>query len=195
MLGIHRNNLCTIAFGLRHHQFPGADQGFLVGKTDAFFCPDGSQGGPESHHTHHSGNHAVRLGNLGRFNQSGFSPAYPNGKVCDFPGQGLGRFFRCHDSQLRLKLPALLGHALDTCSRRQGHYLNFRQMGDNIQALPANGAGRAKNADIVYHSLFLITQLPPESTAKMLPSGAPPSPANPAGPEHRRVRESGCHSP
>ena len=45
VLGVHGNDFRLVLFRFRHHQFPGADQGLLVGKTDALARPNGRQRG------------------------------------------------------------------------------------------------------------------------------------------------------
>ena len=61
MLGIHGDDLRTVLLRLSHHQFPGADKSFLVGKANALFRPDGGEGGLQTDHANHGGDNAVGI--------------------------------------------------------------------------------------------------------------------------------------
>ena len=79
MLGVHGHDLRAVLLRLGHHQLSGADQRFLVGKTDPLLCPDGSQRGLQAHHAHHSGDDAVHALQRCRADQSLFPPGNGNG--------------------------------------------------------------------------------------------------------------------
>ena len=112
VLGIHRHDLRAIGVSSLHHQFPGAHQGLLVGQGDALALTDGRQGGTQTHHTHHSGEHHVRLLQAGRLNEA----VHP----CPHPDAGIGQPHTQvgssggvhHHRQLRAELTALFLHPL-----------------------------------------------------------------------------------
>ena len=83
MLGVHRDNFRPAFFRLGHHQLTGANQRLFVGEANALARPNGSQGRLQTHHAHNGGNHAIRLGDGGSFNQPLLAPGNP-GRL---PGQ------------------------------------------------------------------------------------------------------------
>ena len=147
MLGVHRNDLCAVFLRRLHHDLSGADQRLFVGKADALSGPNGSQRGLQSHHTHHGGDDAVGIGHGGRFQQTCLSPADPDGQIVDGICQLLGSFRSGHNSQLRTEPAALIRHPFHIGTGCQCRYPNLRAAADNIQALPADGAGAAQNTD------------------------------------------------
>ena len=150
MLGVHRDNFRATGLCLSHYQLAGADQGFLVGKTDTLACANGRQGGLQAYHTHHGSNHAVGIFNGCGFNEALFSPTDANGQICDFFLQLRSCLFCSHNRQRRAVLTALLCHSLHAGAGSKRRYGDM-QIVDNIQGLPADGTGRTENTDTLYH--------------------------------------------
>ena len=141
MLRVHRDNLCTIFGGLRHDQFTGADQGFLIGKANALSGTNGGQCGFQAYHAHHGGDDAIHLWECGRFHQAFLSPCDSCRQIGDSNLQ-----LRCglrisHNSQFRNKFPALLRHALHAGGCGQCSDPDTFKVSYNVEALSANGAG------------------------------------------------------
>ena len=151
VLGVHRHDFRPVFLRFLHHQLPSADKGLFVGKADTLFRPDRSQSGPQPQHAHHRGDHTIRLGKRRRGNQAFFSPENLGGKVPDRVGQHLGALLGSHDSELRPELPALLRHTLYAAAGSQSADLDLRVHPHHIQALSADGAGRAQNTDTIHH--------------------------------------------
>ena len=96
---------------------PYAYDRLTQGKSNPLARPNGGEGGFQAHHAHHGGDDAVRAGRRCRFQQPRLSPVYPDGQVANPPGQFPRGVFRCHDRQLRPKLPALLRHTFHVGAR------------------------------------------------------------------------------
>ena len=142
MLGVHRDDFRIVLFGLSHHQLAGADQSFLVGKTNALAGTDGRQRGLQPHHAHHRRDDAVRLRNGGSTDQTLLAPGDLHGKVTGQLPQFIGSFLAGHHRQLGTVGAALLSHSFGIGAGGQGRHLQTK-MGYDVKALPANRTGRA----------------------------------------------------
>ena len=193
MLGIHGDDLRTVLLRLSHHQLPGADQSLLVGKANALFRPDGGEGGLQTDHANHGGDNAVGFLQRRRFHQTRLTEVYPDRQTFYSFRQRLSGFLRCHDGELRGKLPALLRHPLHVGSGGERRYPDAGQTADNVQALPADGAGGAENTDTLHHRPLLTP--PWEAAPTILPWPGRPGSGNRTDPVRRRGRGSDCRNP
>ena len=170
MLRIHGNDFGAVLFRFRHDELSGADQGLLIGKADPLSGPDGSQGGLQPHHAHHSGYDAVRASEGGGFHQPRLAVRYPDGKILNPVCQGLGSIPSRHYGKLRQESPALLLHTLHALPGSQRPHPDPGQVGNNIQRLPANGAGGPQDTNTFYHGFPLI--IPPWAAKESAPPSA-----------------------
>ena len=143
MLAVHRHDLRTAAVRLVHHQFPGADQRFLVGQGDTLFLSDGGQRGLQSHHANHGGDYRFRLRDHGGVHQSICTGQHLYRRVLQANCQFLCSCFLRHHRQAGTELPALCLHSLHVgiggqCRHLQAQLLRY------IQSLTADGAGGAQ---------------------------------------------------
>ena len=152
MLRIHRDDLCAAALCLSHHQFSGADQGFLVGKADSLSSPNGGQRGLEAQHSYHRCDDCVGLRQAGSLQKPRLTGSHADvgqvrKPVPQLPGQSLVG----HHGQQGPKRPALRLHPLELCAagqRRDPESQLFR----HVQGLPPDGAGGAQDGNHAAHA-------------------------------------------
>ena len=140
VLGIHGEDLCAEVVGLLHHQLAAAYQGLLVGQGDALALPDGGHGGPQTHHTHHSGEHRVCAGQGGGLHQAVHPRQHLYRGVSQAHLQVGGGLLVHEHRQLRVIAPGLLLQPVHAGVGRDGSHLHAAGV-DNVQGLPPDGAG------------------------------------------------------
>ena len=151
MLRIHRHDLRAIFGRLCHHQFTGADQGLLIGKTDPLTGPNGRQRRLQAQHAHYCGDHTLGFFHGSCQDQTCFTISHFRIQILDLGRQLLHRSQIRHNRQLGTELTALLCHQFPVGAGGQCHHPDIRHPGNHIQALPANGAGGTQNTDIIHH--------------------------------------------
>ena len=122
MLRVHRYDLRAVLIGPIHHQLAGAHQGLFIGQCNPFALTDRRQGRNQAHHTHHSGEHSVRLLQSGGLHQSLRTGGHPDGRIGQ-PGPQVGGSGRVHhDRQSGPELAALGLHPLHVPVGGQGSH-------------------------------------------------------------------------
>ena len=148
----------SAALRLVHNQLSAADQSLLIGQGDSLARPDGRERRPQAHHTHHGGDHSIRLGHSGRFLQGGKAPQHPHRRIRQayrqIPGGGLVG----HNRQTRRKPPRLLLYPLNAGMGGNGRHLQ-PQLLHHVQRLPADGARGAQYGNHIRHKLILSHKL------------------------------------
>ena len=140
VLRIHRHDLRPVCIRRVHHQLAGADQRLLIGQGDALLLPDGGQGGLQPHHTHHGGDHRVRLGADGGL-QQGLRPAQnADVRVRQAHRQVLCRRLVCQHRQPRAEFSRLGLQPLRVGIGGEGGHPQ-PQLLRHVQRLPPDGAG------------------------------------------------------
>ena len=141
MLAVHRHDLRTAAVSRSRHQLSGADQGLLVGQSNALALLNGGQSGTKAHHPHHGGHYRVRLRQRGRLQKALHAVGHPDGQPPEAARQLHGGGHIPQHYQPGQKCPGLLlqeTHA--PVSGQSGH--PEPKLPGYLQSLPANGAGR-----------------------------------------------------
>ena len=149
MLRIHRDDLRSVLPCGRHDERAAADERFLVRKGNALFLPDGRQRGAQAQHPDHRRHDRVRLLVLRRgeaLHAGEDADLLPRQRVT----QLLRRLRRGHDRKLRAEFAALLRHALDVASGGQRRNADGKLL-DDLQRLPADGAGGAEDRYALCH--------------------------------------------
>ena len=159
MLGIHRHDFRAALFRRRHHQLSGAHQGFLVGKSNAFFRLDGRQGWTEAHHTHNGGDDGLCLVHGGSLNETIHAAANCNTGAGQALFQFVCRLRIHHHAQLGLKFPGLLLDPIHVAVGGQGANLDAQVLRHG-KGLPADGAGASQNRySTSFHTYAFLLQI------------------------------------
>ena len=194
VLGVHGDDVRAAALRLGHDQLPGADQGLLIGQGDAFFLPDGGQGGLQAHAAHNGGDHGVGLGQLSRQQQALRPRLHPDVRVRQAQAQLPGGVPVVQHRQGGVKLPCLLLQQVHLAVGGQGRH-GKAQLPGHLQGLAADGAGGAQQGNGFCHvAILLMPFMPPTPAAGRTAPGRQKARCR-TGPARRRDPAADGHSP
>ena len=191
VLGVHGDDVRPPALRLGHDQLPGADQGLLIGQGDAFFLPDGGQGGLQAHAAHNGGDHGVGLGQLGRQQQTLRPLRHPDIRIRQPQAQLTGGVPVIQHRQLGVKLPGLPLQQVHLAVGGKGRH-GKAQLTGHLEGLAADGAGGAQQRDGFCHGRPPLT--PPGPAAGRTAPGRQTARCR-TGPARRRGPAAGVRNP
>ena len=152
VLTVHRQQVNTVLFDGIGHQMAAGDKAFLVGEGQVMAALDGGKACAEARDAHHAVQHHVRAVHRGEGLQALRAGQEPGciGAAGQRSRKLFGTGLTGHTDVFRVEFFYLLQNFIRLAVSRQAEHL-IPLSADDIEALGADGAGRAQQRDFLSH--------------------------------------------